>query len=34
MIHRKDSGGYEYWYDGSKWVKEKPKNWKYEKHIK
>jgi len=30
MIHCKYSSGFEEWWDGSKWVKEKPKNWKYE----
>jgi len=34
MIHRKNSDVYEVWYDGKRWVNVKPKNWKYEKHIK
>jgi len=33
-IHRKYSDGFEYWYGGKRWVNVKPKNWKYEKHIK
>jgi len=34
VIHRKYSSGYEIWYDGEEWKNVKPKNWKYEKHIK
>jgi len=33
-IHVKNSDGYEEWYDGKRWKSVKPKNWKYEKHIK
>jgi len=34
VIHWKDSSGNEEWYDGKRWKSKKPKNWKYEKHIK
>jgi len=34
MIHWKDSDEFEAWYDGKRWKSKKPKNWKYEKHIK
>jgi len=34
MIHFKNSSGREEWYDGEEWKSVKPKNWKYEKHIK
>jgi len=33
-IHCKYSDGFEEWYDGKRWRSVKPKNWKYEKHIK
>jgi len=33
-IHFKNSDGFEEWYDGEEWKSVKPKNWKYEKHIK
>jgi len=33
-IYFKNSSGYEVWYDSKRWRSKKPKNWKYEKHIK